>query len=137
MSACLLIAPNDERTGVLTVGVLTVADDSDRVERELIAGLLRCPACRGELRPWGRARPRPLRTRASTRRVTSRRSCCRACGATHVLLPEVMRLRCADAVEVIGEALVAHAAGEGHRPIAERLGRHPDTVRGWLRRFAA
>ncbi len=33
--------------------------------------------------------------------------------------------------------LVAKAAGCGHRRIAERLGRPPATVRGWLRRFAA
>src|SRR5690606_31459577 len=31
--------------------------------------------------------------------------------------------------------LVEHAGGAGHRPIAERLGRPPSTVRGWLRRF--
>lgn len=117
--------------------MLTVADDPERTERELKAGLLRCPDCQGELRPWGRARPRPLRTRAGTRRLAPRRSCCRGCGATHVLLPTSMLLRRADAVDVIGEALVANVAGEGHRPIAERLGRHPDTVRGWLRRFAA
>lgn len=43
----------------------------------------------------------------------------------------------ADTVEVIGQALLANAAGEGHRPIAARLGRPAATVRGWLRRFAA
>jgi hypothetical protein len=45
--------------------------------------------------------------------------------------------RAADAVEVVGEALLAAAAGEGHRPIAARLGRPAATVRGWLRRFVA
>jgi hypothetical protein len=45
-------------------------------------------------------------------------------------------LRRRDAVAVIGAALLARAAGEGHRPIAERLGVPKDTVRGWLRRFA-
>ena len=45
--------------------------------------------------------------------------------------------RRADAVEVVGEALLAHAAGAGHRTIATRLGRPAATVRGWLRRFAA
>jgi hypothetical protein len=33
--------------------------------------------------------------------------------------------------------LAAKAAGDGARAIAAGLGRHPDTVRGWLRRFAA
>lgn len=37
----------------------------------------------------------------------------------------------------VGEALLAYAAGEGHRPIPARLGRPAATVRGWLRRFAA
>jgi hypothetical protein len=56
---------------------------------------------------------------------------------THVLLPDVCLLRRRDAVAVIGEALVAKAAGDGHRGIAERFGVPKDTVRGWLRRFAA
>ena len=54
-----------------------------------------------------------------------------------MLVPGVMLARRADAIEVVGEALTAHAAGEGHRPIAARLGRPAATVRGWLRRFAA
>ena len=39
--------------------VLIVADDTDRTERELAAGELTCPDCRGQLRPWG-ARPTPV-----------------------------------------------------------------------------
>ena len=38
---------------------------------------------------------------------------------------------------MIGAALVAHAAGDGHRRIAGRLGVPAATVRGWLRRFGA
>lgn len=117
--------------------MLTVADDYDRTEHELVAGELACPDCDGELRPWGHARIRSLRTRHHSRRIRPRRACCRACGATHVLLPGVMLARRADAIEVIGAALIAAAAGEGHRPIAARLGRPAATVRGWLRRFAA
>lgn len=45
-------------------------------------------------------------------------------------------LRWQDEVTVIGAAIEAKVAGEGHRPIAGRLGVHADTVRGWLRRFA-
>jgi hypothetical protein len=59
------------------------------------------------------------------------------CLATHVLLPVLCLLRRRDAVTVIGEALRARATGAGHRPIASRLGVPKDTVRGWLRRFAA
>jgi len=55
---------------------------------------------------------------------------------THVLLPVLALLRRADLAEVIGKALVARACGTGQRPIAAQLGRPPDTVRGWLRRFA-
>jgi hypothetical protein len=41
-----------------------------------------------------------------------------------------------DAAAVIGAALVAKAAGAGHRKIAKTLGVPASTVRGWLRRFA-
>lgn len=39
-----------------------------------------------------------------------------------------------DTIEVIGAALLAHAQGAGHRPIAQRLAIPEGTVRGWLRR---
>ena len=117
--------------------MLVIADDADRTETELADGELACPDCHGELRPWGHARPRWLRTSHARRRIRPRRACCSACGRTHVLLPGVMLARRADAVEVIGAALIASAAGEGHRPIAARLGRPHATVRGWLRRFVA
>jgi hypothetical protein len=64
-----------------------------------------------------------------------RRAICRACRVTHVLLPDVCLLRRRDEVTVIGAALLARAAGEGHRVIARRLGVLEDRVRGWLRRF--
>ena len=51
------------------------------------------------------------------------------------MLAEVCLLRRQDEVEVIGAAIEAHVAGEGYRPIAERLGLPVGTVRGWLRRF--
>lgn len=38
-----------------------------------------------------------------------------------------------DGAEVIGQALLAKANGDGHRTIARRLRRPPSTVRGWLR----
>jgi hypothetical protein len=52
-----------------------------------------------------------------------------------VLLPAAWLLRRADAASVIGSALLAKAAGAGHRSIAAALGRPASTVRGWLRRF--
>jgi hypothetical protein len=51
-------------------------------------------------------------------------------------VPVLGFLRRRDLAEVI-EARVTKAAGAGHRRIAGWLGLHPDTVRGWLRRFAA
>jgi hypothetical protein len=52
-----------------------------------------------------------------------------------VLLPVSCLLRRADAVTVIGAALVAKAQGAGYRRAAERVGRPAGTVRGWCRRF--
>ena len=45
-------------------------------------------------------------------------------------------IRRRDHVEVIVAAIEAKAAGESRAAIAVRLGRHGDTVRGWLRAFA-
>jgi hypothetical protein len=53
-----------------------------------------------------------------------------------VLLPQLALARRQDEVAVIGEAIEANVAGEGFRSIAARLGAYPETVRGWLRRFA-
>lgn len=62
-----------------------------------------------------------------------RRVRCRPCAVTHVLVPASLMARRLDAVEVIGDALHLAALGYGHRQIAARLQRPPDTVRGWLR----
>ena len=59
-----------------------------------------------------------------------------SCLVTHVLLPVTALLRRADAAAVIGAALVARAAGAGHRTIAAVLGVPASTVRGWLRRMS-
>jgi hypothetical protein len=113
--------------------VLTVGVDAARVEDRLVGGGLACPGCGGELRPWGWARMRVLRGGAVVR---PRRSRCRLCGRSHVLLPVFALLRRADAVTVIGAALAARAAGAGVRTVAAAVGRPVETVRGWLRRFA-
>jgi len=112
-----------------------VRPEPGEVERELVAGELQCPDCDGELRPWSFARRRVLRGTEGRVPVRPRRSRCRGCRGTHVLLPVVALVRRHDLVEVIGTALVAHAAGVGHRRIAARHGVPEETVRGWVRRF--
>ncbi len=117
--------------------LLMVGTDPVEVERLLLGGDLFCPSCSGVLRPWGHARWRSSRQEHSQVRHRPRRAGCSACGRTHVLLSCAGLSRRADAVSVIGSALLAKAAGAGHRPIATLLGRSPSTVRGWLRRFGA
>jgi hypothetical protein len=118
--------------------VLTVNADRVVVERQLAGGELACPSCGGVLGGWGHGAERRVRVLAGPAvLVRPRRSRCRGCGGTHVLLPVWCLLRRADATAVIGAALVAAAAGAGFRVIARMLGRPAETVRGWLRRFAS
>ena len=118
--------------------MLTVNGDRGVVERQLAGGELACPSCGGVLGGWGSAAERGVRVLdGEDVRVRPRRSRCRGCGATHVLLPVWCLLRRADAAAVIGAALAAAAGGAGFRVIARMLGRPPETVRGWLRRFAS
>jgi hypothetical protein len=118
--------------------VLMVETDPARVEQALAAGELACPGCGGVLGGWGWARGRWLRGRGGVhQRLCPRRGRCRACRATHVLLPVVGLLRRLDAAEVIGAALLARAGGRSLRRIAAWLGVPLSTVRGWLGRFAA
>jgi uncharacterized protein DUF6431 len=107
-----------------------------RAESSLRDGDMRCPHCRGRLRPYGHARTRTVRGLGSARlRVTPRRARCADCRATQVLLPGQLISRRADSTEVIGNALAAKAAtGAGHRGIAASLDRPVSTVRRWLRR---
>lgn len=117
--------------------MLIVCVEQARVESELVGGLLGCPSCWGVLAPWGFARARVLRCRGGDWVLRPRRARCRGCAATHVLLPEVALARRQDEVAVIGAAIEAKVvAGEGFRRIAGRVGACPETVRGWLRRFA-
>ena len=116
--------------------MLTVSPDPGRVESELVGGGLVCPSCReGVLAPWAWARERTVGRGRRCRRVRPRRSICRGCGVTHVLLPASMLLRRADWVELIGRALELKASGLGQRSIATRVGVSRSTVRGWLSRF--
>ena len=116
--------------------MVTVEADAVGVERRLVEGLIGCPGCGERLAGWGRARPRVVRGLDRVQRLVPRRARCRGCRATHVLLPVFVLLRRADAVEVIGAAIAARAAGAGARTIAAGLARPVETVRGWLRRLA-
>ena len=113
--------------------MITVGLDAAGVENELRAGLLSCPAtgCGAVLGPWGWARERTVR---GAGRLLPRRGRCRGCRRTQVLLPPNVLLRRADAVTVIGVALLGKAGGIGHRRIAVGLDVPASTVRGWLRR---
>jgi transposase-like protein len=117
--------------------VVTVSPDLVRVESELSAGTLSCPSCDGgTLAPWAWARERPVGRGAGRQRVRPRRSRCRSCGTTHVLLPATMLVRRGDWAATTGRALELKAAGLGQRPIATAVGASRSTVRGWLSRFA-
>ncbi|HET6482043.1 MAG TPA: DUF6431 domain-containing protein [Actinoplanes sp.] len=114
---------------------MIVVLDADLAEADLVAGRIGCPRCGGPLRPWSWARPRRVRRLdGSAGVVRPRRGRCRDCRATRVLLPSWCQPRLADATEVIGAALAAKTAGQGHRRIAAGLGRATSTVRRWLRR---
>ena len=116
--------------------MLIVGIDEAAVEADLTGGRIGCPGCKAALRPWGHGTEREVRLLGRSERRRPRRSICRACAATHVLVPEDTLLRRRDGVEVIGAALVAKALGQGHRKIAATLGRVASTVRSWLRRFS-
>jgi hypothetical protein len=115
--------------------VLIVGTDKTAVEADLIGGRLSCPICQVGLRPWGHGVDREVRLLAHSEQRCFRRSICRPCRATHVLIPEDTLVRRRHAGEVIGAALTAKAKGAGHRRIAKDLGVAPSTVRGWLRSF--
>ena len=114
---------------------LIVASDPEVVENELRNGELICPFCKGVLQPWGNARSRTIRMCNGTKTLCPRRSRCRDCSKTSVLLPDYLLVRRVDEAAVIGSALVQKARGLGHRKIALNISRPETTVRGWIRRF--
>jgi uncharacterized protein DUF6431/Homeodomain-like domain-containing protein len=117
--------------------VLMVFGGEALVEAELVGGGLVCPSCSGVLAPWGFARRRSIRLCGdATMSLRPRRSKCRACTRTHVLLPDLCLVRRQYEVAVIGAVLEARARGCGYRRIAAELGVPVRTVRRWLGRFA-
>jgi transposase-like protein len=106
-------------------------------QSKLACGRMSCSSCAGVLAPWGYARTRSVRSRGGLVQVRPRRTRCRACKKTHVVLPGRLLPRRSVTVEVIGEALRQAVTGRGHRGIAAELGFAADTVRGWIRRACA
>jgi hypothetical protein len=117
--------------------MLTVDADVKGVEAQLVGGWLVCPLCLKQLGPWGWARGRTVGRGDRRVWLRPRRSQCRGCLVTHVLLPAVVLLRRADLVEVIGDALVRRARGAAVRVIAKALKVPRSTVAGWLIRFGS
>ena len=113
--------------------MLIIAVTAQQLEADLAAGAVACPDCGERLSRWGFGRSREVRMAHGTRQLTPRRTICAGCQSTHVLCPAWSLPRRRDATAVIGQALALAAGGQGHRPIAARLGRPPATVRGWLR----
>ena len=112
---------------------VSLAMEPEVVEARLAAGRIRCGGCDAPLSPWGYGRERVLRMLCGVRSVRPRRGYCRSCQTTHLLLPAWSLPGRRDGAEVIGQALVLGAQGDGHRTIARQLDREPGTVRGWLR----
>lgn len=115
----------------------------------LAAGWLRCPGCRGELGPWGHARPRRIRYglapdgwsgRRSVRwrsvLVVPRRTRCRWCGRTHVLLPDGLLSRRAYSGSTVFAVLRLRDRGLSWAAIAARSGVPASTGWSWWHRMA-
>ena len=127
--------------------MLTVNGDRDVVERQLGSGELACPSCGGVLGGWGNAVTRPVRLAdGGGELVTPRRSRCRGCRATHVLLPADLwsQRRYGAAVIMTVLVLAAQAAAAGRaaaRPWLRVPGRRrqvpASTARSWRSRFSS
>jgi hypothetical protein len=125
--------------------VVTVRGSAESVESRLLAGKLRCP-CGGVLGPWGHARWRRVAMAGGWEEFRPRRSRCRACGRTHVLLPADLwsRRRYGAAVIVTVLVLAVQAAAAGRaaaRPWLRVPGRRrqvpASTARSWRSRFSS
>ena len=124
--------------------MVTVRGSAESIESRLLGGRLRCP-CGGVLAPWGHARRRAVAMAEGWREFEPRRSRCRSCGRTHVLLPAELwsRRRYGAAVIMAALVLAARAAAASRaaaRPwLAVPGGRRQvpaSTARSWRSRFA-
>lgn len=113
---------------------MDVVDVVEQSEVALLAEQIPCTECTGLLRLHGHARKRTARGQGVTRpSVRPQRARCSGCGHTWVLLPAALSVRRSNPVEVIGTALAAKTAGNGHRTISALLGFPVSTVLCWLR----
>ncbi len=125
---------------------MTVRGSAGSVEKRLRAGRLRGPCCGGVLAPWGWARRRVVAMFAGPAGFCPRRSRCRGCGRTHVLLPADLwsRRRYGAAVIMTVLLLAAMPAGRAAaRPWLAVPGRPglrwqvpASTAWSWRARFA-
>lgn len=128
--------------------MITVGNDEAVVQEDLFRGNLLCPCCGGILGPHGWAalravfearglEPAPgLKGREpAVARARPRRGRCRACGATHVLLPSRLLSRRCDSTAVIGDLIVRAARGQDPVRISDETGVPEGTVRDRLGRF--
>lgn len=122
-------------TEVQDAPMRSVEADAACVEQRLLSADYACPVCEGELRPWGFARWRIVGRGDELVRLRPRRSRCKACRLTHVLLPVACLLRRCDLAEMIGRGLALKVAGWGYRRIAASLGIPASTVGDRGRRF--
>ena len=102
--------------------------------RDVEVPRLGCPGCKEPMSYWGWY-GRDVRVGRS-RLLWVRRQRCRACQASHAVLPSFVAHGRLDAVGVIGPALEAMVAGRA-RAAADALGLPYTTVRDWRRRFGA
>jgi len=124
--------------------VVTVRGSAESVESRLLAGVLRCP-CGGVLGPWGHARRRLVVMPDGREEFWPRRSRCRGCGRTHVLLPaDLWSRRRYGAVVIMTVLVLAAQAAAAGRVAARPWLRVPgcrrqvpaSTARSWRSRFA-
>ena len=80
----------------------------DQAQADLGAPELTCPHCPGQLRRWGFARTRSLRSFGGGRVwLRPRRVRCASCRVTHVLLPALAPPHRAYTIDLVGAAPVA------------------------------
>lgn len=125
--------------------MVTVRGSAVSIESRLLGGRLRCP-CGGVLAPWGHARRRAVAMAEGWEEFEPRRSRCRSCGRTHVLLPAQLwsRRRYGAAVIMATLVLAVQAAVAGRAAARPWLAAAGDrrqvpasTARSWRSRFAA
>lgn len=115
---------------------LIVSENIEEVENNLKTGNIFCPLCNEPLRPHGHARTRFVNSLDKTLlKIRPRRGRCSSCGNTHVLLPDILLVRRAHTVEVIGLVLLDKSQGNSLRSISDDRNLSFSTVKGWIKRF--